>query len=84
MKAGGPDSEVGAAGVVAPHGGHPAGVCPDVARPRLGDMQGPVGIQPQAGGRVHVDRNAVLLPRVPDGDRRAGKGSAHEHCQAST
>lgn len=72
-----PDSEVGTAGVVAPHRGHPAGVCPDVARPRLGDVQGPVGIQPQARGRAHVDRGAALLPHVPDGDVKACKCSVH-------
>ena len=62
-----PDSEVGAAGVVAPHRGHPADVCSDVARPRLGDVQGPVGLQPQAGRRVHVNHRAALLPHVPGG-----------------
>lgn len=55
------------AGVVATHGGHPAGVCSDVARPRLGDVQGPVGVEPQAGGRGHVNRRAALLPHVPGG-----------------
>lgn len=69
-----PDSEVGAMGVVAPHRGHPAGVRPDVARPRLGDVQGPVGIQPQARGGVDVDGAAALLPHVPDGRFEKAQG----------
>lgn len=50
-----PDSEVGAAGVVAAHGCDPAGICSDVTRPRLGDVQSPVRVQTQAGRRVHVN-----------------------------
>ena len=30
-------------------------------------MQGPVGILPQAWGRVHVNHRAALLPHVPGG-----------------
>lgn len=66
-----PDSEVGAAGVIAPHRGHPAGVCSDVSRPRLGDVQGPVGIQPQARGHFYVNHRAALLPHVAVGDLEA-------------
>lgn len=62
-----PDSEVGAAGVVAAHRCHPAGVRSDVARPRLGDVQGPVGIQPQTRRCVHVNHRAALLPHMPAG-----------------
>lgn len=71
-----PDSEVGAAGVIATHWGHPAGICSDVTRPRLGDVQGPVKIQPQAWWRVHVNHRAALLPYVP--------GSIYSPCDRVT
>ena len=62
-----PDSEVGTAGVIATHWGHPAGVCTNITWPRLGDVQGSVGIQTQAGRRVHVNHGAALLPYIPEG-----------------
>jgi len=50
-----PDTEVGAAGVVAADGGHSAGVRADVARPGLGDVEGAVRLQPHAGDGQDVD-----------------------------
>lgn len=68
-----PDTEVGAAGVVAPDGDDLAGVGADVARPGLGDVQGAVSIQPDPRDAVHADGHPVLLPDVPVWGRgRAG------------
>lgn len=64
-----PHSEVGAVGVVPAHGGHVAGVSPDVAGPRLGDVEGALGVQSEAGRRVHVQRGAALLPHVAAGKK---------------
>lgn len=79
-----PDSEVGATGVIASDWGHPAGVCSDVARPRLGDVQGPVGILPQAGRRAHVNHRAALLPHVPAGCMHTRVWETHTHTLCNT
>lgn len=54
------------AGVVAADRGDPAGVGADVARPGLGDVEGPVGFQPHAGGGLDVEGRALLLPDVSE------------------